>query len=133
MNQAQINLKTTIEKFIKESFKTITHIKQSSLSECELKDIAQSIIDMKKYVIELLETNPNESTWYNCSIIKGLLEESIQVNKAITTSLVKAATEFKIQDKQSNLLSILQTISREKALSEVFFDDLFQISEELTG
>jgi len=137
MNSNKQNLKNVIDNFLSQSTKTLQLGKdnEENLNEDEIKTLAEKIWELRHFSIELLECYPDESTQYNASIIKEVVEQPIVLEdrKKPKISLVQAADAAKKNNDLRPLTLIIKALNQKPTYSETFFEDLKQISLELAA
>ncbi len=136
-NLAKKNLKKVIESFLSESSRIVATVENEpeKLQRRDLEILAEKIWDLRHFAIELLNQFPDESTWYNASIIKDLIDEPIAMdpNKRKKTSLIQAADLAKKFHNDKTLRHLLRSWTIEKTAREVLFSNLKEISKELAS
>lgn len=135
MNQARQNLKKVIDAFLNQSDKTVEQVKQHQrpLSNEDFEVLAEKIWELRHFAIELLEQKPDETTWYNASIIKDVTDQPLHIDDRTSVSLVHAASEVKRDHRIHSLETIVHALAEEDTLRNVLFEDLEQISRELAA
>ncbi len=134
---AKMNLKKVIDAFLKESKRMVHEIetRPEKLQQRDIEVLAEKIWDLRHFAIELLGQFPDESTWYNASIIKELIDEPIDIDpdKKRKLSLIQAADLTKKMHNDMSLRLLLRSWSVEKKARDVLFSNLAEISKELTA
>ncbi|MBM3192747.1 MAG: hypothetical protein FJZ59_00750 [Chlamydiae bacterium] len=134
---AKKNLQKVIESFLSESNRIVSIVEThpEKLQGRDLEILAEKIWDLRHFSIELLNQFPDESTWYNASIIKELVDEPIAMdpNKRKKTSLIAAADLTKKSHNDKTLRHLLRSWTIEKKAREVLFSNLREISKELAS
>ena len=134
---AKMNLKKVIDSFLTESNRICKDIESNpeKLQHRDIEVLAEKIWDLRHFAIELLGQFPDESTWYNASIIKELIDEPIEIDpdKKKKLSLIQAADLTKKKNNDLSLRMLLRSWSVEKSAREVLFSNLKEISKELTA
>ncbi|MBS0585626.1 MAG: hypothetical protein JSR76_04930 [Verrucomicrobia bacterium] len=136
LHEPKKNLQRVIQKFLVQAVKTVDLTKRdpSLLSKQELDKLAERIWELRHYAVELLEHQPEESTWYNASIIQQIVEQPITIPGSFkTVTLIKAADETKKANNDTLLRHVVSCWMAEDALRQVLFSNLQEISEELTA
>lgn len=136
MVNTKTKLRQVILKFLSQSEKTleVAENKPDMLQIQDLDLLADKIQAMRQYAMELLNENLDESTWYNASIIKELLDEPLYIEgKKEQISLFEAANLVKSEKNDTILRLLLQALTVESDLKEVLFENLEQISSELSA
>lgn len=134
---AKKNLQKVIESFLSESSRivSIAENEPEKLQGRDIEILAEKIWDLRHFSIELLNQFPDESTWYNASIIKELVDEPIALepNKRKKTSLITAADLAKKSHNDKTLRYLIRSWTIEKKAREVLFTNLREISKELAS
>ncbi len=138
MNElAKKNLHKVIDAFVSESNRIIQTIEKepNQLQNRDIEVLAEKIWDLRHFALELLQQFPDESTWYNASIIKEIIDEPLEIDPDGKTklSLLEAADLAKKMHNDRSLRSLLRSWIIETKAREVLFSNLRQISQELTG
>lgn len=131
------NLKKVIEAFLHESSRIINTVENQpeKLQARDLEIFAEKIWDLRHFAIELISQFPDESTWYNASIIKQLIDEPLDIDpdKKTHISLIQAADLAKKTHNDQTLRSLIRAWTVESAAREVLFTNLREISQELSA
>ena len=134
---AKKNLQKVIESFLSESSRivSIAENEPEKLQGRDIEILAEKIWDLRHFSIELLNQFPDESTWYNASIIKELVDEPIALepNKRKKTSLITEADLAKKSHNDKTLRYLIRSWTIEKKAREVLFTNLREISKELAS
>ena len=134
---AKKNLKKVIDSFLQESNRIVTTVEKApeKLQSRDIEVLAEKIWDLRHFALELIQQFPDESTWYNASIIKNLIDEPLEIDpdNKIKLSLLNAADLTKKNHNDRSLRNLLRTWTIEKASREVLFSNLRDISRELTA
>lgn len=135
MDDAKKNLQRVIESFLSQSSKALSESSQGQLSEEELEAFADKIWELRHFAVELLESHPDESTWYNASIIKELVEQPLVIEDETKPkkSLIQAADEIKKEHRTRTLIAVVQSLNKEPTFRDILFTNLKQISLELAA
>jgi hypothetical protein len=138
MNElAKRNLHKVIDSFLAETSRIVETIEKQPnlLQNRDIEVLAEKIWDLRHFALELLQQFPDESTWYNASIIKEITDEPLEIDPDGKTkiSLLEAADLAKKMHNDRSLRSLLRAWTIEAKAREVLFSNLRQISQELTG
>ena len=134
---AKKNLKKGIESFLAESSRIVATVENQPerLQNRDIEVLAEKIWDLRHFALELLHQFPDESTWYNASIIKELIDEPLEIDPdgKAKFSLIEAADLAKKSHNDKTLRTLVRAWTIEKKAREVLFSNLRDISKELTG
>lgn len=134
---AKKNLKKVIDSFLSESSRIVTTVENQpeKLQARDIEVLAEKIWDLRHFALELLHQFPDESTWYNASIIKELVDEPLAIDPdgKVRISLIEAADLAKKTSNDKTLRTLVRAWTIEKAAREVLFSNLRDISKELTA
>lgn len=136
LEEPKKNLQRVIHKFVSQMVKSIELCKNepSLLSKTELDKLSERIWEMRHFAVELLEYHPEESTWYNASIVQQIVEQPILLQGSCKkTTLIQAADYCKKQNNDACLRLIVTSWACEGAPCNVLLTNLQEISEELTA
>jgi hypothetical protein len=138
MNElAKKNLKKGIESFLKESSRIVKTVENEPerLQSRDIEVLAEKIWDLRHFALELIKEFPDESTWYNASIIKELIDEPLEIDPdgKAKISLIQAADLAKKLNNDRSLRTLVRAWTIEKKARDVLFSNLREISNELTG
>ena len=132
---AKQNLKKVLEAFLTDSSRILNTAENQpdKLQTRDFEILAERIWDLRHFALELLEQFPDESTWYNASIIKELIDEPIEIDPdgKARISLIQAADLAKRMHNDKNLRMLLRSWIIDVSAREVLFSNLKQISREL--
>ncbi len=134
---AKKNLKKGIESFLTESSRIVATVENQPerLQNRDIEVLAEKIWDLRHFALELLHQFPDESTWYNASIIKELIDEPLEIDPdgKAKISLIQAADLTKKSHNDKTLRTLIRAWTIEKKAREVLFSNLRDISKELTA
>ena len=134
---AKKNLKKVIDSFLHESTRIVKTVENEPerLQARDIEVLAEKIWDLRHFAQELIGQFPDESTWYNASIIKDLIDEPIYINPEGKSriSLIRAADLTKKSHNDKALRNLLRSWTVEKAARDVLFTNLVEISKELSA
>ncbi len=134
---AKKNLKKVIESFLAESSRIVTTVENQpeKLQARDIEVLAEKIWDLRHFALELMAQFPDESTWYNASIIKELIDEPLAIDPDGKTSisLIQAADHAKKAHNDKTLRTLIRAWTIEKKARDVLFSNLRDISKELTA
>ncbi len=134
---AKKNLKKVIESFLQESNRIVNTVEKTpeKLQSRDIEVLAEKIWDLRHFALELIQQFPDESTWYNASIIKNLIDEPLEIDPDGKTklSLLDAADLTKKSHNDRCMRNLVRSWTIEKAAREVLFSNLRDISRELTA
>lgn len=136
MDEAKKNLKRVIDNFLSQAIQSLKLLKKNhgELSRDDLERLAEKIWELRHYSVELLEKQPDESTWYNASLIKDIVEQPIQLEEGHgSLTMIQAADSAKKLQQTRPLQNIVVKWSKEYRTSEVLFEDLYEISRDLAA
>lgn len=136
-HNAKQNLKKVIESFLQESSRIVNTVENQpdKLQSRDLEVLAEKIWDLRHFALELLDQLPDESTWYNASIIKELIDEPLEIDPdgKAKYSLIQAADLAKKAHNDKTLRMLLRAWTIEKEAKDILFSNLRQISKELAA
>lgn len=137
MGNAKNNLKKVVDNFISQSAKTLNLLKQNhgQLGKEELDRLAERIWELRHYSVELLDQHPDETSWYNASLIKDIVEQPLEIDYVshTGTTLIQAADSTKKFNQTRTMLAVVHYWSENARETEILFEDLKQISQELAA
>ncbi len=136
-HNAKKNLKKVIDAFLHESTRIVNTAENQPdrIQARDLEIFAEKIWDLRHFALELLDQFPDESTWYNASIIKELIDEPLDIDPEgkVKVSLIQAADLAKKTRNDKTLRMLLRAWTIESAAREVLFSNLRDISRELAA
>lgn len=130
---------TQLKKSLKNFIHEINHLlvlyekDHSNLTKETFHKIFQIINQIESSSKELAQIHDNNELVYNTQLIKGLLNQEFYINKANTkkTSLIALKTLEEQSQSIDDFKQMLKFWANEKHITQVLFDDIYNIINEL--